>query len=80
MNTLPATSVNPVPISWGGADDLNGCGIRYYTLYVSTDGINFSILQNKIARTPTFNVATATCFQVDLLGFFCRTAAMNVNL
>ena len=53
LTALPATSNNPVALSWTGADDVNGCGIRFYTLYVSTDGTNFSILKTGITRTDT---------------------------
>lgn len=53
MNTLPASSNNPVALSWGGVDDTNGCGLSYYTLYVSTDGVNFNIMNTHITRTDT---------------------------
>lgn len=53
MNPLSATSSNPVALSWGGADDPGGCGIRFYTLYVSADGTNFNMLKDKITRTDT---------------------------
>jgi RHS repeat-associated protein len=53
MNNLAPTSNNPIALSWTGADDVNGCGIRFYTLYVSTDGTNFSILKTGITRTDT---------------------------
>ncbi len=53
MNALPATSSSPVSLSWGGADDVNGCGLKYYTLYTSTDGVNFNIVRSGITRTDT---------------------------
>jgi len=58
MGILPSNSNNPVTLTWGGVDDLHGCGLKYYTLYVSNDGINFSILRSGITRTDTtFNGA-----------------------
>lgn len=53
MNALPANSNNPVILTWGGTDDLNGCGLHYYTLYASTDGVNFNIIQSRMMRTDT---------------------------
>ncbi|MEO7308823.1 MAG: RHS repeat-associated core domain-containing protein [Chitinophagaceae bacterium] len=53
MNVLPNNSPNPVILSWGGVDDPGGCGLKYYTLYVSTDGTNFNILRSGITRTDT---------------------------
>lgn len=53
MNTLSATSPNPVQLSWTGTDDINGCGVKSYTLYVSTDGVNFNIVRTGITRTDT---------------------------
>lgn len=53
MNSLPSTSNNPIALSWGGVDDAGGCGLKYYTLYVSTDGTNFNILRSNITRTDT---------------------------
>lgn len=53
MNALPGNSSNPVTLSWTGTDDAGGCGLRYYTLYVSADGINFNIIRSGITRTDT---------------------------
>ncbi len=53
MNSLPNNSFSPVALSWGGQDDVNGCGLHYYTLYISDDGINFSVLKPQITRTDT---------------------------
>jgi RHS repeat-associated protein len=53
MNTLPATSPNPVALSWTGTDDVAGCGVKSYTLYVSTNGVSFYILKSGITRTDT---------------------------
>ncbi|HMU08688.1 MAG TPA: RHS repeat-associated core domain-containing protein [Ferruginibacter sp.] len=53
MNALPANSSNPIHLSWTGADDTGGCGIDYYTIYVSTDQVNFSVLIPKISSTDT---------------------------
>lgn len=52
MNVIPATS-NPITLSWTGADDTNGCGIDYYTIYVSTDQVNYSVLIPRISSTDT---------------------------
>lgn len=52
MNTIAATT-NPITLSWTGADDTNGCGIDYYTIYVSNDNVNYSVLIPKITRTDT---------------------------
>lgn len=69
MNNLPATSLNVVNLTWTGSDDVNGCGIRYYTLYVSNDGINFSILRSGITRTDTtFRGINATTYYFFVLG------------
>lgn len=53
LNNLPANSNNPVLLNWSGQDDPNGCGLKSYTLYVSDDGVNFSILRSGITRTDT---------------------------
>lgn len=53
LNNLPATSNTTVHLVWSGTDDLHGCGIKYYTLYASTDGINFNIIRSNITRTDT---------------------------
>lgn len=53
MNALPANSSNPIHLSWTGTDDTGGCGIDYYTVYVSTDQVNFSVLIPKISSTDT---------------------------
>ncbi|MBK8495841.1 MAG: T9SS type A sorting domain-containing protein [Chitinophagaceae bacterium] len=52
MNVIPATT-NPITLSWTGADDTNGCGIDYYTIYVSTDQVNYSVLIPRISSTDT---------------------------
>jgi hypothetical protein len=53
MTNLPPTSNNPINLSWIGVDDVNGCGVKWYTLYVSTDGVNFSILNPSIRGNDT---------------------------
>lgn len=53
LNNLPSNSNNPVTLNWSGADDTNGCGLHYYTLYISNDGTNFSVLKSNITRTDT---------------------------
>ena len=53
MNALPANSNNPITLSWTGIDDTGGCGIDFYTIYVSVDHINYSVLIPKISRNDT---------------------------
>ncbi|MFZ4059531.1 MAG: DUF7619 domain-containing protein, partial [Ferruginibacter sp.] len=53
MIALPATSTNPVALSWTGVDDTNGSGVQSYTLYVSTNGVSFYALRSGITRTDT---------------------------
>ncbi|MEO5967587.1 MAG: T9SS type A sorting domain-containing protein, partial [Ferruginibacter sp.] len=52
------SSTSPIQLSWNGADDTGGSGIRSYTLYVSTDGTNYSIVSTGITRTDTTFVGT----------------------
>ncbi len=68
MNALAANTNNPVSLSWGGVDDTGGCGLKFYTLYVSTDGINFNIIRSGITRTDTsFTAATSTTYYFFVL-------------
>lgn len=53
MNAMTANSTNPILLSWTGTDDTGGCGIDYYTIYVSVDHINYSVLIPKISRNDT---------------------------
>ena len=53
MNALTANSNNPVHLSWYGADDSGGCGIDYYTIYISTDQVNFRVFIPRISSTDT---------------------------
>ncbi len=53
MNALPPNSTSPITLSWSGTDDTGGCGIEYYTIYVSTDQVNYSVLIPRITRTDT---------------------------
>lgn len=53
MNTLPPNNTNPITLSWTGVDDTGGCGINYYTIYVSTDQVNYSVLIPRISRNDT---------------------------
>lgn len=52
LTALP-TGNNTVTLNWAGVDDPHGCGVQYYTLYVSTDGVNFNIVRSGITRTDT---------------------------
>jgi hypothetical protein len=42
-----------VTLNWSGQDDPNGAGIDFYTIYLSTDGTNFSVFKDKTKRTDT---------------------------
>ena len=53
INTITSISTNPITLSWTGADDANGSGIDYYTVYVSTDQLNYNVLFPQIRRTDT---------------------------
>ncbi len=53
MNAFAPTSTNPITLSWTGTDDTGGCGIDYYTIYVSTDQVNYSVLIPRISSTDT---------------------------
>ncbi len=58
MSSLGTNYTGSIPLSWTGADDPGGCGVRFYTLYVSTDGINFSIIRSGITRRDTVFTGT----------------------
>ena len=58
MNALPGNSFNPVSLSWGGTDDAGGCGLKFYTLYVSADGVNYNIIRTGMTRTDTTFIGT----------------------
>lgn len=53
MNAIGGSTSNPITLSWTGADDANGCGIDFYTVYVSNDQVNYSILFPRMRRTDT---------------------------
>jgi len=53
LNTITGTGTNPITLSWTGADDAGGCGIDFYTVYVSTDQVNYSILFSKVLGMDT---------------------------
>ncbi len=42
-----------VNLTWSGQDDTNGSGIDYYTIYVTTDEVNYTVFKDKIKRTDT---------------------------
>ena len=67
MNALPPNTTNPVALSWTGIDDTGGCGINYYSIYVSSDQVNYSLLIPRITRndtTITLPPASNYCFFV----------------
>ncbi len=53
LNPLPANSSNPIHLSWTGTDDTGGCGISYYTIYISTDQVSFRVFIPRISSTDT---------------------------
>ncbi|HWR33611.1 MAG TPA: RHS repeat-associated core domain-containing protein [Chitinophagaceae bacterium] len=68
LNALPGNSSNPVTLSWTGVDDTGGCGLKYYTLYVSADGVNFNMMRSGITRTDTtFTGAANTTYYFFVL-------------
>ncbi|HRE39338.1 MAG TPA: T9SS type A sorting domain-containing protein, partial [Chitinophagaceae bacterium] len=67
VNAITGNGTNPITLTWTGADDVNGCGIDYYTVYVSTDLVNYNVLFPEIRRTDTtFSLPTGFnyCFFV----------------
>lgn len=58
MSSLGTNYSGSIPLSWTGADDVNGCGIRFFTLYVSTDGVNYNIVRSGITRRDTVFTGT----------------------
>lgn len=67
VNAISGNGTNPITLTWTGADDVNGCGIDYYTIYVSTDLVNYNVLFPEIRRTDTtFSLPTGFnyCFFV----------------
>ena len=67
MNAVTYTGAGPTFLSWTGADDIGGCGIDYFTIYVSNDHVNYSVLIPKIRSndtTMTLPVDSGYCFFV----------------
>ncbi len=53
LASLPATSPSAISLSWSGRDDTGGSGLRFYSLYISEDGTNYSLLRSGLTRTDT---------------------------
>ncbi len=53
ITSVTSPSPNTVTLNWAGTDDTGGCGIDYYTIYVSNDHASYSVLVPKISRTDT---------------------------
>jgi len=53
MNAVALNRSQPFTLSWTGTDDANGSGIAYYTVYVSNDQVNYSVLIPRMTSTDT---------------------------
>lgn len=53
IDSIRSAGPSSITVYWSGTDDAKGCGLAYYTLYVSTDQINYSMLIPKTTRTDT---------------------------
>ena len=71
-----------VHLQWTGSDDPGGSGIKNYTVYVATDGINYTVIAPEVFGTDTtiqLPMGAEYCFFVlatDLVG---HTEIMDVN-
>ncbi len=66
LNTITGSG-NSVTLSWTAADDAGGSGIDHYTVYVSADEVNYSVLFSRVAgMDTTFTLAqdSSYCFFV----------------
>jgi|GEM_PF-742698 len=67
MNAVTYAGTGPTTLSWTGVDDAGGCGIDYFTVYVSSDHVNYSVLIPKIRSNDTtmqLPADTGYCFFV----------------
>lgn len=53
MNPVTLNRSQPFTLSWTGSDDANGSGVAYYTVYVSNDQVNYSVLIPRMTSTDT---------------------------
>ncbi len=53
MHPITSSNLDSLTLSWSGEDDTNGSGIDFYTIYVSRDQVNYSVLIPEIRRTDT---------------------------
>lgn len=53
ITAITSPAPNTVTLHWTGADDTNGCGVDYYTLYISSDQINYTVFVPRISSTDT---------------------------
>lgn len=51
--TSATVADNKLTLTWNGQDDPNGSGLNFYTLYISSDGTNFSVFKDRTKRTDT---------------------------
>ncbi len=49
----PSLNSSLVKLSWSATDDPGGSGVSYYTVYVSTDQVNYSMFIPRISGTDT---------------------------
>ncbi len=67
ITAVTSPAPNTITLHWTGTDDSGGCGIDYYTIYVSNDHINYAVFIPKISGTDTtFTLPpdTSYCFFV----------------
>lgn len=53
LEEVSVVSGNTVFMRWNGQDDLGGSGIDFYSIYITNDNINYSLLVAKTERTDT---------------------------
>jgi len=51
--SIDVTNQNKVTMSWVASDDAGGVGIDYYSIYIATDEVNYSLLFPEVRRTDT---------------------------
>jgi len=68
LNTITGIG-NSVTLNWTAADDAGGSGIDHYTVYVSADQVNYSILfPHVVGMDTTFTLPPDSAFCFFVLG------------